>query len=651
MTNSFQENPFNPGVIVTGDHFFDREDIIAKIIENLEEDNVVLVQGQRRIGKTSLLQHLTENILVRSPEANFLAFSVPQTGTYFPVFIDMQSYTPFLDHLNLFQAKLAQDMANQCELKDDFEEDYFNDILYFSEDFTNQIYNKIGNKKLVLLFDEFDILGEHRNIYSVRKILDFFISLFQHEKQLKWILCFGQRNSNLPAIYDSITRSRPLIHISYFSKSVTKKVLTSSGLFSFNSSVISKIYKLTNGQPHLVHALGSEIFKSIFLNQNQKRMEINNEHIDHVLNDIIETYSGAIVSIVRVSAVEKNIIIAVNKLTKSTGTTNENSIVSLLNQNNINIKIEDMDRSLKNLIGWEIFVGSPDSLTIAVPLIGLWIEKNWDFSSPSDSIEELISFKEELATSRYEIAKKAEEKGELEFSKSNYLEAIQYRPNHINSLEALLRIYEREENLEEQVIFTKKLYSLRKEEYKDKLIRLTKRYAQYLEQNSKYIAAAEQFYNIKDLYFEWFQQVQRLTSIVLKDIFFDLRDPSLPQNETLVISNLLKVRELLLFNEKVDFLGDKAIELLYVKDDLLKYRLNFDQRSNQERISPSDGDRKTIFLTPISLSFLEKHQRKIVHLFALLLVVQLLLIEPRLGVIILLLYLWFIMSQPFNKVH
>lgn len=41
MSKSFQKNPFNPGVIVTGDHFFDRENIIAKIIENLEEDNVV----------------------------------------------------------------------------------------------------------------------------------------------------------------------------------------------------------------------------------------------------------------------------------------------------------------------------------------------------------------------------------------------------------------------------------------------------------------------------------------------------------------------------------------------------------------------------------------------------------------------------------
>ena len=243
MSNSFQKNPFNPGIVVTGDHFFDREDIIAKIIENLEEDNVVLVQGQRRIGKTSLLQHLTKNILVRSPEANSSDFSVPQTETYFPVFIDMQRYTSFLDNLNLFQAKLAQDMATQCELQADFEEDCFNDIFYFSEEFIKQIYNKIGSKKLVLLFDEFDILGEHRNIYIVRKILDFFINLFQHENQIKWVLCFGQRNSNLPAIYDSITRSRPLIHISYFSKDVTKKVLTSSSLFSFNSSECRLITK------------------------------------------------------------------------------------------------------------------------------------------------------------------------------------------------------------------------------------------------------------------------------------------------------------------------------------------------------------------------------------------------------------------------
>ena len=645
MSNSFQKNPFNPGIVVTGDHFFDREDIIAKIIENLEEDNVVLVQGQRRIGKTSLLQHLTKNILVRSPEANSSDFSVPQTETYFPVFIDMQRYTSFLDNLNLFQAKLAQDMATQCELQADFEEDCFNDIFYFSEEFIKQIYNKIGSKKLVLLFDEFDILGEHRNIYIVRKILDFFINLFQHENQIKWVLCFGQRNSNLPAIYDSITRSRPLIHISYFSKDVTKKVLTSSSLFSFNSSVISKIYQLTNGQPHLVHALGSEIFKSIFLNQNQNHIEINNEHIDHVINDIVETYSGAIVSIIRVSAVEKNIMIAVSQLTKTTGTTNEFSIVSHLNKHDINIKGDDLERSLKNLIEWEIFVGDFNSLRIAVPLISLWVQKNWGFSSLSDNIDEFIDFKQELAVSRYEIAKKAEEKGELAFATSNYLEAIEYSPNHIYSLEALLRIYEQEENLEEQISFTKRLYLLRKEHYKDKLINLTRRCAQYLEQNSKYIAAAEQFYNIKDLYIEWFQQVQRLTSIVLSDIFFDLRDPSLPQNERLVINNLTKVRELLMFNEKVDFLGDKAIQLLYIKNDLLQYKSDFDQHSSHKKISLPAGEKRII---PSSLSFWEKHQGIIVHFFVGLLVVQLLLVEPRLGVIFSLLYLWFVMSQPFN---
>ena len=115
-SNSFA-NPYITTRFVSGGDFFNREEEISQILVNLEsEDNVIIIEGQRRIGKTSLLRHLEKHILTRSPQENSSEFGITQTQIYFPIFLNMETYSSKTDALINFQSAIIKDIEKKFNI-------------------------------------------------------------------------------------------------------------------------------------------------------------------------------------------------------------------------------------------------------------------------------------------------------------------------------------------------------------------------------------------------------------------------------------------------------------------------------------------------------------------------------------------------------
>jgi ABC-type multidrug transport system ATPase subunit len=65
-------NLFNPTGPVAGEEFYGRKAAIAAVTGRLESGQSVLILGQRRIGKTSLLQHLFGFRKPAAPDAHIM---------------------------------------------------------------------------------------------------------------------------------------------------------------------------------------------------------------------------------------------------------------------------------------------------------------------------------------------------------------------------------------------------------------------------------------------------------------------------------------------------------------------------------------------------------------------------------------------------
>ena len=66
-------NPYTAGNPVIGRQYIGRSEFVKSIVKGLEDSNqrVVLINGQRRIGKSSTLRYLTDTVL---PEKNFVPY-------------------------------------------------------------------------------------------------------------------------------------------------------------------------------------------------------------------------------------------------------------------------------------------------------------------------------------------------------------------------------------------------------------------------------------------------------------------------------------------------------------------------------------------------------------------------------------------------
>ncbi len=144
---SEHHNPYIAGKALRKDEdFFGREDIIRQVKMTLvnDQNNMIVLYGQRRIGKTSILNKL-ERALTNPP---FLVINFDLLD---------KARMPITELL----FEIAAECAKKAGMKFDNKEAFLADPDVFHRDFLPTLYEKLGkDKKLVLLFDEFDVLDE-----------------------------------------------------------------------------------------------------------------------------------------------------------------------------------------------------------------------------------------------------------------------------------------------------------------------------------------------------------------------------------------------------------------------------------------------------------------------------------------------------------
>lgn len=139
-------NPYTAGPpLWNAQDFFGRQDTQKWVIRELHKPaiNALLLFGQRRIGKTSFLLQLLHTL----PNDAFL-----------PVYFNLQHQV----HRPLGQllADLALRVTKAANLEPVSEALFDHEGRFFHQTFLSQLEKVLGTKRLVFLFDEFDMLDQ-----------------------------------------------------------------------------------------------------------------------------------------------------------------------------------------------------------------------------------------------------------------------------------------------------------------------------------------------------------------------------------------------------------------------------------------------------------------------------------------------------------
>jgi len=220
----------------------DLKDTLSRIIYTAVAMPLLFVQGQRRVGKTSLINYL--EVLLGS------GFKI--------IKVDMQIAVNFkiVGLLKNINQEVNQKLGIDEIVK--FKGDT-NDNWVLFEEYLKRHTNKL-NYKLIIAFDEYESF--HRNIASKEpEILDYMRGFLQNQEQVVFLFA-GLRdiaeltNPNWDEYFPQIQKLR----VDYLSVEDSKELITHpvpDFRLVYDESVVEDIVALTQGHPQLLQTIGS----------------------------------------------------------------------------------------------------------------------------------------------------------------------------------------------------------------------------------------------------------------------------------------------------------------------------------------------------------------------------------------------------------
>ncbi len=341
-------NPYQVDRPVRGSTFYGRQDLLKQVQKTLKISNHVVIQGSRRSGKTSFLQHFS--VLLQQ------ARSYPPLV---PVILDLQQH--LTDSLPQFQTHLAAAIAHACEISLPARSPH---SAYFQTQWLPQICK---HREILILIDDCDALDYDVFPQIPQEIIPWVAQLMSLSPKLKWLFTCKTALSE----WDQVFQSSNIFHLKCFSAQEVEILVTLpvKSIFSFESKALEQIYDLTRGHPYLTQALCSELFRFMV---GQAREHVAVSDVKAVVQPTLQLYSGPISSLLQDSPLATPIVTAIAfcKLQQQPAT--PRAINSFLSHHHVQCSSTECLDTLKGLVKQNLLQAHQDQFQL-IPLIQLWL--------------------------------------------------------------------------------------------------------------------------------------------------------------------------------------------------------------------------------------------------------------------------------------
>lgn len=280
------QNPFITSTEVHAEEdFFDRKELLREIEKFIErkKDYNFLLYGQRRIGKTSVLKKIERLYKDTNSEAIYITLQ-GEAETY-------------LDDL---LKKIAQRVIERIGFK---YRKKINATTFISE-FLPYLKTVLKDKKVILLFDEFDVLGDLESIWQFKKSFSFhrFIpycadiieKVKLDEIPFKIIFAIGRNYKDFDTErFGQITKFGQQAEIGFFDEEIVLELLAQSDeLIPFTYEAKKNVFEITGGHPYFSQCLAHIAFDEA---QDDNFDFINPKLVEKCLPIAIKRYSNGVI--------------------------------------------------------------------------------------------------------------------------------------------------------------------------------------------------------------------------------------------------------------------------------------------------------------------------------------------------------------------
>ncbi|MCP4536168.1 MAG: hypothetical protein GY832_03390 [Chloroflexi bacterium] len=262
MTDNQVRSPINPyiaGAPVKGETmFFGRDDIFEAIRTRLvgrHQDNVIVIYGQRRTGKTSVLYQMGHRL--NEDQERYVA-----------VLVDLQGLK--LDGVDNFLWELARTIIRVAHREYQLDLPAIDRTAFqadargaFRDNFLPSLCEAIGERRLLLMFDE--AVRFEETVLSgqlERDVFNYLRSLMQHEPDLSFIFSLGSKLEHMRPEYALLFNTALYIKVSFLDEVSARALITEpvSGLYIFEEDAINRLLTCTSRHPYFTQVLCHTLF-------------------------------------------------------------------------------------------------------------------------------------------------------------------------------------------------------------------------------------------------------------------------------------------------------------------------------------------------------------------------------------------------------
>ncbi|MCB0368024.1 MAG: tetratricopeptide repeat protein [Bdellovibrionales bacterium] len=437
--------------------FVGREVLLQKVIKLLahKSNNAMIIYGQRRIGKTSILERLVSEL--------------SNTSIYHPVYFNLENKAemPLARVLKELVKTIAYELnVSSIDPSLDIEES-------FCKTWLPNILSELPDKhKLVLLFDEFDVLADPQTEQAASSLFPYLLNVINLKPSvLNFIFAIGRNVDDLSNSALALFKAADREIVSLLAEAEMKDLIRISEReesLLWDESALEKIWRLTSGHPFLTQAMSFEIWDKKH-SQNFKNIPIVHEKDinEIVITKVLETnknkldwlWSG-------LPSAEK----FVSSVLAQSGPDpiNLEKIEELLYEKGVRIVIRELQNAPRQLEKWDILEGSDTGYRFKVELLRQWIKKE----KPLDEVRKELNSLEPRAARLYQLASDDFHGGQLDTAIEFLEQALSSNPNHTDANLLLSNIYLEKKSFERARHLLESLYENQPAQARPRLVQV-----------------------------------------------------------------------------------------------------------------------------------------------------------------------------------
>ncbi|NEQ82976.1 MAG: tetratricopeptide repeat protein, partial [Moorea sp. SIO2I5] len=520
MDNNYpnRPNPYIIGSIIDDpDNFFGRESLFRFIEDNLSNKvKVILLHGQRRIGKSSVLAQIPHT--VAKDQFVFVNF-------------DLQGYInkPLSRLLHDLAQEIHDHLGDHFELEPDditlpSEQDLNTDQAIFSNQFLPKVYQVLKGKKLVLLLDEFDVLTNHKPPSAKPIFFPYLADLIKQHDQLFVIAVVGRNLDDLPTLI-RVFGSPPYQEIGFLNDISTRLLITkpNQGVLTYERNAIKAIYHLSAGHPYFTQVLCFTLFSEARENQNWR---ISGLDVELIVNQAIENAQGGLAWLWDGLPIPEQVVFSAVAEAQQRGISQNQRVLedplSFLKRYGV-IQTKSLYQATKRLKNYSFL--DDTECRVKVPLVRRWLVK---YHPLRQEILALETLDQDQTDPIYQLATARYQQGQIQTALMFYQEVLQLNPNHFSALLALAEGYLQVKNFRKAVELYRRAYQVKPVQSKEGWLRSLLNYGDQLIEQQTFTKAKKPFQQVLEIEPDHPLALQKLEYIDAKIEAFTIKTPHTP---------------------------------------------------------------------------------------------------------------------------